>query len=703
MLCASGFPCKFPGLGPLAGNTVGAGMEVQAYTKWQEVLQQEFFGPDAAGHPVVLYVSDDVAEELRKRHGLDCDLTGAVHAVLALGTSRPYAAVEQLLHKPLPSNEPPPVLPLLACSVIAATRMASDGVFRRTNYHSRFSELLTGDTSLLKRDHYSPVARMWQRLASWQHSWGTAKGLCTIPSPEDLPPNQTRIGFAISQAVVCEADRQLLPQLFVFLRRKSASWPPSGQAIADAAEFWDHSSRFSAGFRHALVDQEFRPFAEKVLARLASAWDGSLDGGSDRTPRGELLLRFQARQFGWIARLHQDGEPSYELQDGVSLERIPHTRYYRVIGLQNPTGGSLLQDTRLASARLSLHRPASPVLVLRQDDELDCMTSTDSIEPGEEHIILAAPHARQDVERLITLAQASREADAGRLAWVPDGWSVHRKVVFDDTLKLKQAISHTGGTVQGLQPSPQHHVRLTGGLLLAPELSRRLYLRGAEPSVLLPDGASGEVVLDGTLLKPPFPVRGVPVPLWPSQLPSGKHILEAEGAAESFSTAEEAPTSQEPDFSCGFPVSGQETAAVYAACQEQSNGPVLRGAGTDSLGISAVPGIVLAQRGADTTLFLACDGRVWNVEEPDTPHWWERLKPKPSAYYFEVALQVSGGWLLQQRNGKWAARSASPPPPRLSPGRDHTTWVSCVLGAASASRDPRWDEYVAVAREARGE
>lgn len=678
-------------------------MVVQAYMDWQAVLQQEFFGPDAVGHPVVLYVSDDVAKDLQKQHGLDRSLADAVRSMLMLGTPRPYAKIQHLLDQLASDSETPPVLPLLACSVIAATRMASDGVFRRTNYHSRFSELLTGDASLLKRDHYSPVARMWQRLASWQHGWGTIKGLCTIPSPGELPPNQTRIGFAISQAVVCEADRQLLPQLFVFLRRRSASWPPSGQAVANAAEFWDHSSRFSSGFRHALADQEFRPFAEKVLARLASAWDGSLDGGSSRTPRGELLVRFQARQFGWIARLHQDGEPSYELQDGVSLERIPHTRYYRVLGLQNPTGESLLRDTRLAGARLSLYRPASPVLVLRQDDELDCMTSTDSIEPEEEHIILAAPHARQDVERLITLAQASREADADRLAWVPEGWSVHRKVVFDDALKLKQAISRTGGTVQGLQPSPQHHVRLTGGLLLDPELSRRLYLRGAEPSVLLPDGASGEVVLDGALLEPPFPVRGVPVPLWPSQLPPGKHTLEAEEAVEHFSTAEEALSPREPEFPCGFPVSGQETAAVYAACQEQSDGPVLRGADTGSLGISAAPGVVLAQRGADTTLFLACDGRVWNVEEPDTPHWWERLKPKPSAYYFEVALQVSGGWLLQQRNGKWAARPASPPPPRLSPGRDHTAWVSCVLDAASASRDPRWDEYVATAREARGE
>ena len=78
--------------------------------------------------------------------------------------------------------DPPPVLPLMAVSVLAATRMRSDALARSTNYYIRLAQTLTGDlegtevvalrTDLREGGAFLDVAEMWRGIHSWIEAQG---------------------------------------------------------------------------------------------------------------------------------------------------------------------------------------------------------------------------------------------------------------------------------------------------------------------------------------------------------------------------------------------------------------------------------------------------------------------------------------------------------------------------------------------------
>lgn len=254
----------------------GRHVDFTMYEAWQKALEEEFFGPDSDGRPVAMYVGDEEAAALQSSFALDVPLVEVVSRLVEPGAHHPYAAIEEFDRSSRTADDAPAVLPLLACSVIAATRMANDGRHRATNYHDHLSQLLAGQDGVLTSAEYLPIADMWRRLAAWQLQWGEYRGLCTIPMSGDLPRNQARIGYAISQAVLNGTDRQLLPRFFdVMRRRDSAAWPLAGAVLARGAKQWEHRDRFSVGFRRALADTEIQTITEKLLGNLGKAWDGS--------------------------------------------------------------------------------------------------------------------------------------------------------------------------------------------------------------------------------------------------------------------------------------------------------------------------------------------------------------------------------------------------------------------------------------------
>ncbi|MEU6655877.1 hypothetical protein ABZ904_42610 [Streptomyces sp. NPDC046900] len=674
-------------------------MDFGPYADWQRALEEAFFSPDWDGHPVVMYVDEPVAQQLQEHFRLAVPLGEAVRRVVRPGEARPYQAVERYeASKSAGSEDAPAVLPLLACSVVAATRMAHDGMRRASNYHSHFSELLAGREGVLTSADYAAVAEMWQRLASWQVQWGSYRGLCTIPSPGDLPRNQARIGYALSQAVLRGTDRQLLPKFFDVMRaRNRGAWPQPGAALAQGARLWDQAAKFTPAFQRALDHPEFRPLVERLLGRLADVWDGSPHYVAHGTPRGELLVRFENRRLGWLARLPRPGADAYQLAGGVALRQLGETNYYAVDGLELPADRSLRAGVQLVGEGVAVSRPASSLVVLTQNESLDCRTSVDRFVPGEDHMVLAAPEAARDVEAVLEKAASPRPAPKSSLSWLPQGWVLYPRVVFEDAVTLKEAIRDVQGALLAVQPAPQFKAALQGGLLLAPKLSRKLYLAGGEPDLVLPDGASGAAVLDGQPQDPPFQARGVPIPLWPRGLEPGSHVLEAEGSVLAFATADGAPGLAEVEQPVGFAAAGAEAAAFASP---GSGAGLVRGAGLGTSGSGAAPRVVLCRRRAQETVFASSDGRAWRIAEPATPSWWSRLPQAPSDYRFEVDVRAGGGWVLQLRQGEWCVEPAYPEMPSFAPGPEHRAWADAVLGAADAGSGELWDAFVDMAREA---
>ncbi|MFI8068894.1 hypothetical protein ACIF85_08870 [Streptomyces sp. NPDC086033] len=675
-----------------------------SYQAWQQALADEFFGPQHAGHQSLFYVDADVEQELMRRSSIDVPLAVSVGQSVQPESANPYAEIENYrwrMRREQPDGVPA-FLPLLACSVLAATKMVHDQHHRASTYHSRFSELLTGQSELLRSANYEPISRMWQVLASWQHSQDGARGMCTIPSPHDLPSNRSLIGFALSQSLLSGRDRNLLPEIFSALRSYNRdAWPLGGDALLSALEIRSWDQRFSSGFRRALAEQEFRPLIARLLGNYAATWDGSPELVPTGVPRAGLLVRLDAGRLSWVARTSAADAARIELPGNVALDRLGDTAYYSVEGLPAPSARSLHEGVRLTGEHIVLSRPPASVLVLARNDVLGVWTSTDGFTPGEGHVVLAAPEARSDVQRLLDrAASGGRRQETARLSWVPENWSLHRPVVFDNAMTLRQALREVQGTVAFLHPTAQFKLRLEGGLRLAPRLDPQLYMTGGEPSVVLPDAAEGALLVD-CVDRPELRealALGRPVALAGLGLAAGHHTVSVGDAEVSFTTAESAVVAPAASHPCGFGLTADTASAFPAVLADGA--PAVTGADCPSQDSSVLPHTVLCRRGADQLLFAASDGRLWTISCPERPAWWaERLSGVSAPPFFQIEFLGVGGWLLERRAGRWRGHPVDPKPPQPGTSTAARAWAEAVLAAQEASADPSWTAYVLEAKE----
>ncbi|MER5352073.1 hypothetical protein ABT093_17305 [Kitasatospora sp. NPDC002551] len=673
------------------------------YRAWQQALEDEFFGPAQAGRLTLFYVDDNVERGLRERYRIGVRLAECVGSFLNPGTDRPYAPVENYRWRRRKEDKGaiPAFLPLLAASVLAATKMVNDGHHPANAYHVRFSELLTGREDLLGSDEFEAVSQMWQVLADWQHRQGTTRGICTIPAATDLPRNQSRIGFPLSQALLNGGDRQALPEIFAKLRsHNSHAWPLDGEMLLATLEQWGWDSRFSAGFRRAKKVPDLRPHIARLLGNLAVSWDSSEAKAARGSGRTELLVKFEAGRLSWLARVPGAEARYTSLSGGVVLERLGDTSYYSVDGLGVPDARSLACWLDAGLGETVLNRAPTPVLALGRDDVLGTWVSVRTFVPGEEYIVLAAPEAQPDVRRLLDRAASpGRTREGGRLPWVPERWALHTRVVFDCAVTLRQALGEIQGTVGLLRPAQESELRLVGGLRLAPLLERQLYLAGGEPSVVVPDGASEALLIDGRE-RPELRAaraRGGPVPLTGLGLHADVHTVSLGTRAVRFTTAEGLQVPAAVDHRCGFEVSGFKASAYPTVC---GSGPALSGADCAGHRAAAVPEVVLSRRGAEALLFAASDGRLWRIASPEPPAWLaERLPHASAPYLFEAELHSVGGWLLERRAGRWRGRAAGPGTPDPASSPNAGAWAEAVLAARNCTTDPRWAAYVRAAEE----
>jgi hypothetical protein len=408
-----------------------------------------------------------------------------------------------------------------------------------------------------------------------------------------------------------------------------------------------------------------------------------------------------------VARLRsEERKKRIELKEGVVLEQLGDTAYYEVTGLPAPSADTLTRGIRRDGDTLVLSRSSSSVLVLARDDVLGVWVGTDGFRPGEAHVVLAAPTGQRDVQRLLDKAATTgRSADTSKLAWMPKGWSMHKPVTFDDAVTLRRALQEVQGAVGQLQPPAQFKLRLEGGLKLAPSLDSRLYLRGGEPQVILPDTTEGT----GTLLvdgkeRPELRkaiAAGCPVPLAVLRLEPGRHTVSYAGVEIGFATADQAVVEPKITKVCGFTVVDGKASASPSLLLEQTLPTGITGADCTSATIQDGAAIMeLCRRDADEVLFAAADGRLWTFEAPEQPDWWtERLPDTPAPLRFEADFHGIGGWLLERRSGRWKGRPVNPGTPNPRSSGNARAWARAVLNAQHASAESSWAAYVQAAKE----
>jgi hypothetical protein len=371
----------------------------------------------------------------------------------------------------------PPSLPLLAVAVLAGTHMAHDTGIGANNYWKRFDALLglaRGD----RKGISDVLPGLWDQFTWWLDKRNNGElGRSTVREDSWW----TIIGYALSQALFRESDRQHLTGFFHRIGLVSGE-EVSARELLQYFKAWTPKSRLSPGAKHMAADSRYDDQLASLLADEASRWDGVLRDEKGRRV-GSLVVMLEPfprptyrvgaeRPVGFPegARFASNGRFSIELTTSVEgwfAEAWPLQVEWLADGL------------RLESDEFVLAFRGAPVLVLGKNRDLGCWASRPRLEPSDDHYVLADESQADAVEGFLeehALVGWTRVRTDG---FAPPGW-----VLFTDVVIEVAAGRDVEGPLAVLAPSIRERPSLRGGLPVEPSLD--LYLRGGEPDLWLP-------------------------------------------------------------------------------------------------------------------------------------------------------------------------------------------------------------------------
>lgn len=683
----------------------------EKYGSWQIRLTNAFFWMNP-GKPVILF-TDDAELHLLAPDSADPagELAAAVRQLVNPHAMTMFDAVTAAVRewRAGAPDQPPPTLPVLALSVLAASRMHSDAQARSSNYYLRLAQALlpaadehvVDQVRLALRDGaFIPVADMWRELHQWLGE--QAAGVSTIRDH----PALTRIGFPLSQALIRRSDRAVLTRFFDALDIRTAGVPAT-EPLAEYLRLWAARPRgLSEGLRNALTDDTLRGLLMPLVGGLAAAWDGRVIT-AEGLPRTQVAIALNLERWTarWAIRADPEAAPDvlHGRVDGVEVEiTINPDRYSNLAQLSGAppvTGGALRAGFRLRGATQAAEFPATRAMVLAEDPDADGWLSALAIRPFTEHLIVVSAEFSGEVQRVLQQA-----ADTGWLVIrqpasrpLLPGFAIFRNVVFSKADSLAGALRSAPGLLRAvILPDPTARAKLINGLPVSRRVGARLYLAGGEPDLLLPVGdqpRSVTTTLDGTPQEPEFQATGWPIELRRiGPLPRGQHMIEADRDLLRFTLLDADPGTEE------APGTGE-----LGWDQGGQLGPGVGKAITGALVNGPEPPVpVLVRRGATSVLLIHRDGTLIRVTEPPPISGPLGGVPGLTGYYFELEPPRSAAWLAELGAGRWRIRCLRRVAPEFTflDEFSRRTWPRvAVAGPAS---DPLWQLYARAWEHTRG-
>jgi hypothetical protein len=492
--------------------------------RWSAAIHECIFGGEAAARPVYLDLEDDVIARIAARAGGTAEdpegaLAAAVKPTLNLEAGTPpllQAHVGRTIAwRGAGAEGTPPFLAALAFMSLVAEGMRSDGEFRASNYYGRFCQALGQDPAdrrlrtKISNGFGEHSLTLWGALNEWLEGHGGSLGLPTAFAFD----SRTYVGLPLSQALVRDADRRILPEMFVAYRLRPGqvvSRTDMSRLLGD----WIAGSRLSSGLKVLLERQD------EVAGRIADvacvelqAWDGALPRDVEQIDPGMagLLLTAQLRTQP-LPRLYVDlgieriGLPDgpYSLGDAASPHAIaafdrldgsvsleePDPRGWRSVrrGAEVSLADLLLADLTLSGPEAQLRRPARRLIVLEYDDESRRFTEVPRIQLGTRNLLLCHDSLATELEAILgeIARPGSRSMGPAELQGVPAGWIAVSPV---EAL----AISDTEVVdLIGLVPLSWTQIALGGGFPLPGRLT---WLTEAPPEVRASSAEGGSLVV----------------------------------------------------------------------------------------------------------------------------------------------------------------------------------------------------------------
>ncbi|MFC4517609.1 hypothetical protein [Streptomyces ehimensis] len=689
------------------------------YKQWHEALSAEFFGAGNALRSTVLYVDAEFEQKLAERIG-----TGLAQAVAGeLNWSDPdrplFNSIQQecRLWEQRGNAVPPPSLPVLALSVLAATHMASSDGMLRTNFYGRWIQLFAEQPSSSranKLEHaFQDVAAMWEELNTWLEQTGGLFGTSTVSTGELY----WKIGYPISQALVRGSDRQVLTRFFAATRlRPRNADEVSGRELLRRLRVWTagRDRRLSPRLMEELASAPDTgdTLIASLVKRLADDWDGTLHEPEREHRRRAIGLRLlvadRGRRLEWLA----------EACDGIDETRVAvpggrtftlHKGYgdvYQGLEPLHPSWQQLGQGLRLEGDALVLEWAPQEVVLLRLHPHLGEWVSTEYFEPGEQHWILAADSAVRAVRSMVDAlgGRTVREAPAP-----VSGWKLFKGVRAVNGLAFAHTLDQGGEYAHVLEPQIRSRTALCGGLRIAPEYRVGAgvvghFLRGGAPDLLLPASDSPdarvEVVLNGRSQKLRADPR-VPFPLCRVPLEEGEHRVGTAHSSQVFTLHDGLHEGLPPGTgTLGYSCDGTARPELSDAAGSKT---AIRGA--EAPHSVRTPRTELLRSTVLEAMLLDPHGGVRQTRHQPVPAWMaSRLPTQALGPCLEIEVPDGYVWLVYRTASRWSVRAlaAEEDIPAPTPAPDDYSWAYAVLSAAPRLQDPAWLHYVTAAQAITG-
>lgn len=561
---------------------------------------------------------------------------------------------------------PPPTLPVLALSVLAATRMHRDGQGASSAYYLRLAQaLLPGASdeqvqrlkSLLPGAFQRDIARMWRELDEWLRAENGRFGRSTIREH----PHFTLIGYPLSQALVRASDKAVLTRFFAAIDITGCG-VPSRDSLMNYLRLWASRPRgLSESLRRALPDPDLSSLVAPTVEGLARAWDGRVvtrDGRARLDLR--LVLDLDEWKPSWVIPLVEGVGPDVltapgACSSGVVLTPPDYGPYFAITGAPAPSKAAVMDGLRLVGKHASAEFPASRIVSFREDAHAGGWSSRESIEPYAEHILAVHPDVAGQVKSALEAAAdhgwrlLRQPADAPLLP----GFELFRRVRFSDEGKLDIALRPLQDYVKtALRPMVTARPRLGGGLPLVRGVASGCYLMGGAPDLYLPVGAEPRrVVANFDGYEQTFKATGFPLPLaLLADVEPGEHVIRAEGEALRFRLLEGSPADSAPNGTGALAWDNQTGAltmrdGIGGVCGAYlGEGPWDEDPETEPL---------LVRRGALEDWWMHRNGTCSALHLPG-PSPLANGELGVASQYAEVTPPGTAVWLLQRRQRGWA-------------------------------------------------
>ncbi|WP_328633336.1 hypothetical protein [Streptomyces sp. NBC_00356] len=692
----------------------------QAYDQWHEVLSEEFFGASHALQNTVLYVDDEVERELAGRHGIETPLADAVSGQMYWERSD-RALLSRIVYRcRLWSTGgcvgAPPSLPVLAASVLAATRMATSDGMRRTNYRGRWYQLFgasqEGHRANRLNHALDDVAAMWEELDSWLDDAGGLYGSSTVSTNSIF----WRVGYPVSQALVRRSDRQVLTRFFATtrLRPRNSTGVP-GKELLRRLTAWSAgrgrqlSPRFMDELHLASHDGKDGQNIDlaALLERLAADWDGTLHEPERDHRRRAVGLRLavteRGRRLEWLADTAEGiDETTVQVHGGRTFTlRSDYGGVYAGLETLEPSEPQLRLGLRLEGNDLVVEWVPQEVVLLRMHPDLGEWVSTEYFEPGEQHWMLASSSESSQVRTMLSSlgSKTIRESPAP----VP-GWVLFKGVRAVDASAFTRTLDSKSEHVHVLQPQVRQDTKLVGGLRIMREYRSGSgvaghYLRGGEPDLLLPDAQTAdgrvEVTLNGHTSKLRDDPR-VPFPLTCLSLEEGKHQVGTASSSHIF-TVHDGLHEGLPEGTGSLGYLCGRTAAAHASAVQ--NGEAwLKGASAPST--IELPRSLIVRNEVLEAFFLDPYGGTVPVRSQRAPAWLTRRVPEAAGEHsLEAEVPDGSVWFIYRTPQRWWVRliGTDVPAPDVSGDAHEWAYIVCRANAGGRCGASGWSQYVAAA------